>query len=123
MNNTTNDEGEAEQIDLVPAEEKPASPKAVTPLWKWGAIGLLTLLGGDKGLDLHRFLSHNETNRDWREPSGLEIHLDYRTGVYYLSGPDGGLTPRLGTDGKPMVKEAHAIVEKVLKNAAAGSEF
>lgn len=40
--------------------------------------------------------------------SGMRLHTDHATGLQYLSVPGGGITPRLGVDGKQM----HAEGEK-----------
>ncbi|WP_336187191.1 hypothetical protein [Pseudomonas aeruginosa] len=34
--------------------------------------------------------------------SGMRLHTDHATGLQYLSVPGGGITPRLGLDGKQM---------------------
>ena len=37
--------------------------------------------------------------------SGLKVRTDHKTGLQYLETDNGGLTPRLGRDGKQMVSE------------------
>ncbi|SEO43293.1 hypothetical protein [Pseudomonas sp. Snoq117.2] len=34
--------------------------------------------------------------------SNMRLHTDHKTGLQYLSAPGGGLTPRMGIDGKQM---------------------
>lgn len=47
------------------------------------------------------------TDLNARTRSGMVILTDYETGVQYLATNDGGLTPRLGQDGKPIVSSVH----------------
>lgn len=58
----------------------------------YGAVSLISLFAG------------SNYGRDDSDPpgsrSGLGVFVDHRTGCHYLSRPFGGLTPRLGRDGK-----------------------
>jgi hypothetical protein len=44
----------------------------------------------------------DDTDLDKWHRSGMTVYTDYKTGVQYLSNGFGTLTPRLGTDGKPL---------------------
>lgn len=37
-----------------------------------------------------------------KERSNMRLHTDHKTGLQYLNAPGGGLTPRMGVDGKQM---------------------
>ncbi len=37
-----------------------------------------------------------------KERSNMRLHTDHKTGLQYLSAPGGGLTPRMGVDGKQL---------------------
>ncbi len=37
--------------------------------------------------------------------SGMSLHVDALTGCHWLGGKDGGLTPRMGSDGKQICNE------------------
>jgi hypothetical protein len=41
----------------------------------------------------------DSTDKDYWSRSGMRLHTDHKTGVQYVSGPRGGLTPRLKADG------------------------
>ncbi len=48
-------------------------------------------------------LGVDDSDRDAYHRSGLTVHTDARTGVQYVSTPDGGLHVRVAPDGKPLL--------------------
>jgi len=48
----------------------------------------------------------DDSDRDADHRSGMGVYTDYKTGLQYL-GKCGALTPRLDTDGKQIMIEAH----------------
>ena len=64
------------------------------------ALGAVLILGwmlGRAGNMLEIGLDDTDAS-NWHR-SGMEVHLDHRTGCHYLRGESGGLTPRLNRDG------------------------
>lgn len=43
--------------------------------------------------------------------SGMRPHVDARTGCHYLSKPFGGITPRMGPDGKQICERVPTVTE------------
>lgn len=67
--------------------------------WQAGkmvAIQVLSIGFSGKGGD-----STDRVDGEGKRRSGMALMTDYGTGVEYLMGPSGSLTPRLGKDGRP----------------------
>lgn len=49
-------------------------------------------------------MGRDDTDDPTGKRSNLQVHTDHLTGVQYLSGPRGGLVPRLDATGAPIIK-------------------
>ena len=74
----------------------------------FGLLGIYVLVSAV--LAVVSLTSHDDTDSA-NVKSGLSVYTDYGTGCQYLAvgfkyiGSNGGLTPRLGVDGKPICKK------------------
>lgn len=48
----------------------------------------------------------DDTDQSWWQRSGVSVVTDARTGCQYLKSAFGGLTPRMGADGRHICEQA-----------------
>lgn len=65
---------------------------------KAGAAWIIAVMLVAVGL-ISYFKSYDATDSNGGSRSGMRLFTDYETGVQYVGGPWGGITPRLRADG------------------------
>lgn len=69
----------------------------------WGALIAYLVMGAYLTFPMPGSPARDDS--DGRTRSGMGVHTDCLTGLQYLSSPRGGLTPRLGADGKQIMNK------------------
>jgi hypothetical protein len=54
----------------------------------------------------------DDTDLNGWNRSGLKLHTDYKSGIQYLSTPNGSLTPRLSKEGNLMILQTSSMTFK-----------